>query len=138
MKILFDVNVILDVLLDRDKWGEDSAKLLDAAERREIEGYIAAHTMTTAYYIVAKATVSRTARMAVADLLRILDVVPLDSADFTHALALGMSDFEDAVQVAAAARIGADYLATSNEKDFRKSPVSARSPAELLAMIGAS
>jgi predicted nucleic acid-binding protein len=135
VKVLFDINVVLDVLLERKQWAEDSAKLLDAAERKEIAGYVAAHTITTAYYIVAKNKDTRTARAAVADLLRIFDVAPLGSADFSHALVLGMADFEDAVRVAAAARVGADFIATRNDKDFRKSPVKPRSPAELLAML---
>jgi predicted nucleic acid-binding protein len=135
VKVLFDINVVLDVLLERKQWVDDSARLLDAAERKEIAGHVAAHTITTAYYIVAKNKEARTARAAVADLLRIFDVVPLSSADFSHALVLGMADFEDAVQVAAAARVGADFIATRNDKDFKKSPVKARTPAELLAML---
>jgi len=33
VKILIDVNVILDVILARKPWAADSALLLDAAER---------------------------------------------------------------------------------------------------------
>ena len=36
---------------------------------------------------------------------------------------------------AAAAKIGADYVATRNAKDFKRSPVKARSPSELLALL---
>ncbi|HEX6573774.1 MAG TPA: hypothetical protein VF042_02295, partial [Gemmatimonadaceae bacterium] len=57
------------------------------------------------------------------------------TADFSQALVLGMNDFEDGVQSSAAARIGAEYIATRNEKDFRKSPVTPKSPAHILAMI---
>jgi hypothetical protein len=46
------------------------------------------------------------------------------------------SDFEDAVQAAAAAKVGADFVATRNEKDFKRRPTKARSPAELLILIG--
>jgi len=54
------------------------------------------------------------------------------------ALVLGMSDFEDAVQAAAAAKVGADFVATRNERDYRKSPVKARSPSELLTLLASS
>jgi hypothetical protein len=89
-----------------------TARLLDAAERGKVDGFVAGHTITTVHYIVAR-----------------------DSQDFSHALVLGISDYGDAVQAAAAARIGASYIATRNEKDFRNSPVTAKSPAHLLAMI---
>jgi len=135
VKVLFDVNVLLDVLLDRKPWAADSALLLDAAERKKIVGYVAGHTMTTAYYIVARSAGARKAATAATDLLRIVEVVPVEAADFAQALVLGMADFEDAVQAAAAAKIGADYIATRNEKDFRRSPVKARSPAELLTLL---
>lgn len=135
MRILFDINVVLDVLLARKPWAADSALLLDAAERRKITGHVAAHTLTTAYYLIARSAGPVKAATAVTDLLRFLDVVPLESADFAQALVLGMTDFEDAVQAAAAAKIGADYVATRNAKDFKASPVKARTPAELLSLL---
>jgi predicted nucleic acid-binding protein len=135
VKILIDVNVILDVLLAREPWAADSARLLDAVERKSVSGYVAGHTITTAYYIVARGAGRRKAATAVTDLLRIVKVVPVEAADFGQALVFGMDDFEDAVQAAAAAKIGADFVATRNQKDFRRSPIKARSPSELLALI---
>ena len=135
MKILIDINVVLDVILERKPWAEDAALLLDAAERGKIEGFVAGHTITTVHYIVARDGSARKAATAVVDLLRIVDVVALDSHDFSQALVLGISDYEDAVQAAAAAKIGASYIATRNEKDFRHSPVAARSPTRVLAMV---
>ena len=135
MKVLIDVNVVLDVLLAREPWAGDSARLLDAAERKVIAGYAAGHTITTAYYIVARAAGPKKAATAVTDLLRVLRIVPIEAADFAQALVFGMTDFEDAVQAAAAAKIGADFVATRNEKDFRRSPTEARSPSDLLALL---
>lgn len=135
MKVLIDVNVVLDVLLARVPWAGDSALLLDAVERRKVTGYVAGHTITTVHYIVARNVGARKAATAVTDLLRIASVVPIEAADFAQALVFGMADFEDAVQAAAAAKIGADYVATRNEKDYRRSPVKARSPSQLLALL---
>jgi predicted nucleic acid-binding protein len=135
VKILFDVNVVLDVLLDRDEWVAESASLLDLAERGKVNGYVAGHTITTVHYIVARAAGRRRAATAVTDLLRILHVVPIAEPDFAQALVLGFKDFEDAVQAAAALEVGADYVATRNVSDFKSSPVRPRSPGELLALI---
>jgi len=135
VRILFDVNVVLDVLLDRDEWVAESASLLDLAERGKVNGYVAGHTVTTVHYIVARSAGRRKAATAVTDVLRILHVVPIAESDFAQALVLGFADFEDAVQAAAALKVGADYVATRNARDFKASPVKARSPGELLALM---
>jgi len=135
VKILVDINVVLDVLLDRRPWVTHSARLLDAAERKAFTGYVAAHTITTAHYLVAAAAGRTRAATAVTDLLRIFRVVPIEAADFAQALVFGMPDFEDAVQASAAAKVGADYIATRNGKDFKASPVKPRTPGELLALV---
>lgn len=138
MKVLLDVNVILDVLLARKPWAADSALLLDAAERGRVKAYAAGHTITTAYYIVARNSSARKAATAVTDILRIVEIVPIEAVDFAQALVLGMPDFEDAVQAAAAAKVGAEFVATRNVRDYRKSPITARTPSELLALLGPS
>jgi predicted nucleic acid-binding protein len=135
VKILVDINVVLDVLLARQPWAADSALLLDAAERRRIDAFVAGHTVSMAYYIVARNSTARKAATAVTDLLRIVEIVPIEATDFAQALVLGMSDFEDAVQAAAAAKVGADYVATRNERDYKKSPIKARSPSDILALL---
>jgi len=138
VKLLVDVNVILDVLLARKPWAADSALLLDAAERGMVTAYVAGHTITTANYIVARNSSPRKASIAITDILRIMRVVPVEAADFAQALVLEMSDFQDAVQAATAAKVGADFVATRNEKDYKRSPVKARTPSELLALINAA
>ena len=133
--VLVDTNVVLDVVLRREPWAADAARLLDAVARGQLRGFVASHAVTTVHYLVERARDRTTAVTAVADLLAILTVVPLDGADFQRALALGLSDFEDAVQVAACLEAGADYLVTRNEKDFRGAPVTTRSAGEVLALL---
>ncbi len=135
MKLLLDINVLLDVLLNREPWAADAARLLAAVDACQAEGYVAGHTITTIYYLIAKARDRRVAAVAVTDLLRIVKVVPMEVADFHQALVLGLDDFEDAVQVAAGLKVGADYVATRDEKHFRGSPLPARSAGELLALL---
>jgi hypothetical protein len=44
-----------------------------------------------------------------------------------------LQDFEDALQVAAARACGASFIATRNVKDFRNSPITAKTRQELVA-----
>lgn len=110
-------------------------RLLSAVEAGRAEGHVAAHTITTSHYIVAREKGREVAARAITDVLRIVGVVPVGSADFQQALVSGISDFEDAVQAAAALQISADYLVTRNTKDFRAAPIEARTPGEVLAML---
>lgn len=135
LRLLIDTNVILDVVLKRGQHGADAARLLNAIQSRWTRGFIAAHAVTTVHYIVAKETGNATARLAVIYILQILSVVPLTDQDFRAAIALGMADFEDSVQAAAALATQADYIVTANKKDFKHSPVPARTAAELLPLV---
>lgn len=135
MKLLLDINVVLDTVLARAPWGREAGLLLSAVEAGRAEGHVAGHTITTIHYLVARARDRRVAATAVTDLLRIVRVVPLADADFQQALVLGLDDFEDAVQAAAALRIGADFLVTRDAKGFRGIPVPLRSAGEVLAIL---
>lgn len=53
-----------------------------------------------------------------------------------RALAVGIGDYEDAVHAVAALVVGADFVVTRDERDFRPGPVPPRSPAEVLALLG--
>ncbi|HEX9483287.1 MAG TPA: PIN domain-containing protein [Gemmatimonadaceae bacterium] len=133
--VLLDTNVLLDVILDRTPWADDATTLLDRIARHEARGYVAAHAVTTVYYLVERAKGRGAATTAVSDLLDILDVVALEGADFRRALALGLKDYEDAVQAAACLKVGARFLVTRNERDFKSAPVIPRSAAEVLALF---
>lgn len=137
LRVLLDVDVILDVLTQRQPFFRDSATLLAACETTRCQGYVAAHTLTTLWYLLAKYHDTVHARARVSDLLRIVEVAPVDRDVIDRALTDGLADFEDGVQVAAAVAVGADYVATRNLADFSKGSVPALTPAELMALIDA-
>jgi predicted nucleic acid-binding protein len=135
VKLLVDTNILLDVILDRRGLMDDSAKVLDAIEDGRAEGFVASHAVTTIHYIVEHENGRSAAATAIADVLQLCKVVAVGDADFHRALALGLRDFEDAVQVAAALQIGADYIVSRNERDFKGAPVPVRSPATILLLL---
>jgi predicted nucleic acid-binding protein len=135
VKLLLDINVLLDVLLDREPWSEAASQLLSAIESAKTQGFIAPHTLPTIYYVMAQSRDRSVAAAAVTDLLRILDVAPLTKADYQEALALPITDFEDAIQAAAASKLRVDYLVTRNGKDFKGAAVPVSDPATVLALL---
>jgi predicted nucleic acid-binding protein len=135
VKLLVDTNVFLDVILERKGLMPESAAVLDAIEEGRAEGYVSSHALTTIHYIVAKANGRTAAATAISDLLDLCEVVAVNDADFRRALALGLKDFEDAVHVAAALHVGAAYIVSRNEKDFKDSPIDVRSPSTMAVLL---
>ena len=58
MKIMCDTNVILDVLLERESFVEDSYKILKLCEEHKIEGFVSASSVTDIFYLVLMSNIS--------------------------------------------------------------------------------
>jgi len=130
--ILLDTDVILDVALGRAPHVEASAALLDQIERGGRGAFVAWHTLANLYYMIRPVRGDVETRAFLLDLVRFVTVAPTDSESFRYAATLDMADLEDAMQVAAARACGASVIATRNLGDFRRAPMPAHAPAELL------
>lgn len=137
MKLFLDINVILDVLAKREPWFEESAAVLSLLEADDFEGVAAAHSVTTLFYLASKHLGQRRATARLLDLLKLVSVAPVDQDTILKGLALGWSDFEDALQMLCADTAGADYLVTRNTRDFESDSIPVVTPAQLLAILQA-
>lgn len=54
MKLLIDTNVILDVLLHREVFFDNSFSVMQLVEKDNFEGYISASSITDIFYVVNK------------------------------------------------------------------------------------
>ena len=135
MKLFFDINVVLDVLTARSPWVADSAAALSLLDADEVEGVIAAHTVTTLHYLTFRHLRHEQANAALLDLLSLFTVAPVDEATLLKALTIKTPDFEDAVQAVCAINADVDYFITRNAKDFAGLGLQVLTPAELLAVL---
>jgi len=135
-RLLFDTNVVLDVLLDRQPYVEASAAAWAAVEAGIAEGMLAAHAVTTIHYLVRKEMGAMKTRRIVSALLRVFDVAAVNGAVVQEALELPFSDFEDAVTAAAARLAGCQYIVTRDPKGFRASPVRSLTPEAVMPLLG--
>ncbi len=133
--VLVDVDVVLDVLSLREPFFADSSAVLAACEIGRCRGLIAAHAVTTLSYLLERHHNPGYARTQIADLLRIVRIATVDEQVIRRALASGLPDFEDSVQMAAAAVAGAEYVVTRNLAHFSGGPVPALTPAEFLPLL---
>ena len=130
--ILLDTDVLIDIALDRRPHSEPASELLDRIERGAHSAYVAWHTVSNFYYLVASSRGGTNARDFIVDLTRFVEVAPTDTQALHYAAELPMADFEDAMQVAAARSCGARCIVTRNIKDFARSPIPAITPQEAL------
>jgi len=135
-QVLLDINVVLDVLANREPFAADAEAVLAKIESGVMQGYVAAHTITTLHYLTSKHLGKAKARRVLTDLLQVLQVVPVDEDRLRHALALNWTDFEDAVQAACAEKAEVDYVVTRDKKGFKRSAVRPATPPEILALVG--
>ena len=118
MKLVFDTNVIVDVLTLREPFAGASKKAMATVARPGVFGAMTANSMTDIFY-----------------LLRLMDY--LEILDATHsicrlALQSVMLDFEDALVAESARMWSADCIVTRDPRGFADSPVKAVTPDELL------
>jgi predicted nucleic acid-binding protein len=135
MSVLFDTNVVVDVLLAREPHLEVAAKLLSLVDRGKIDGFLSATTVTTIHYLVAKVLGQKASLRRLESLLGMFRVATVDQTVLERALDLGFDDYEDAVLHEAAVAAGASGIVTRNGKDFARARLPIYSPMELWVSI---
>ena len=135
MKILFDTNVVLDVMLLRKPFFRASTFLLAEVERKKIDGYLCPTTVNTIYYLVSKALGNKQAKNQIKNLLQIFKVSLVEKITLELSLQSKFKDYEDSVLHESALREGLDGIVTRNSKDFLFSKLNVYDPEELLKII---
>lgn len=133
--ILVDTDVLIDVALDRPPFSDAASELLDRLQTGPRRAFVAWHTLSNFYYLVAPARGGSNARAFITDLIRFVAVADCGTRAMSFATRLEMADFEDAMQVAAARACGARFVVTRNTRDFRRSPIPAITPQEALEAL---
>jgi predicted nucleic acid-binding protein len=135
LRVLFDINVLIDVLQKREPFYQVSAQAMSLSENGIVEGFISAHSVTTLVYLITKDKSPETARMMLTSLLQFLKVSKEDQATIEQSLNLSFEEFEDAMQLIAAPQSNLDYVVTRNPRDFPLSSIPVLQPVDLIKKI---
>ena len=135
MRVLFDTNVLLDVLLNRDPWVTESSAAWQANDEGQIVGHITACAITDIFYVARRLTILETARAAVRICLEAFKVCAVDLQALEQAETLPGSDFEDNLQIACASLAGLDAILTRDKKGFKAAAMPVLTPGELLMRL---
>ena len=125
--ILVDLNVILDVLLERPGYKASQAVLEESSSEHTV--FISGHIVTTFAYLLEHAKVPKQEiRHNISWLLSAFSVVATSNDILNSALKSNITDYEDAVIEQAALDCKASAIITRNVKDFAQSAVPALLP----------
>ena len=133
--MLLGTDVLIDVALDKRPHSDLASEILDRLEHGYRKAFIAWHSVSNFFYMVAPTRGESTARDFILEMTRFVEVAETGTEAIRYAAALPMTDFEDAMQVAAADACGARYIVTRNMNAFRRSPIPAISPRDALSEL---
>lgn len=138
MKIFIDTNVVLDVLLKREPFFQNSFNVFKLAAERNISRIVGASSITDIYYLTRKKYSDSAKALALLfDLFDLVEIADTKASDIQSAVKLDFSDFEDSVAASTALRENADWIVTRNTKDFATSVVKPIAPTDFLKLHGA-
>ena len=135
MKVLLDINVVLDVFLARDPWLADSAAVVQAGLDGKTTAYLSAASLPTIFYIVRHNANLARAHAAIKECLDTFSILTVDRTTLEMATTFPGSDFEDNLHIACAVEARLEAIVTRNPKDFAGSPIPILAPGELLALL---
>lgn len=133
-RILFDSDVLLDVLAQRQPFVVASAQALNLVAKPHVQAYVSGHAVTNIFYILRRQVGSEAARSLLSRLLQRIQIASVTDSVIRAALQSSITDFEDAVTSEAACAAGVEIIVTRNISDFAASEIPAVLPEELLAM----
>jgi predicted nucleic acid-binding protein len=131
MRVLIDINVVLDFLQEREPFVKNAARLFERIDNGEVEGFITATTITNIYYIIRRVAGRVVAQDAITQVLNDLNICAVNLEILEQALALNFEDFEDAVQYACAVEHGVDAIVTRDAAGFINAEIPVVLPDEI-------
>ena len=127
-RVFLDTNILLDVLLHREQFINESAEVMDRGFRGEIELYATPLSFATCLFVAQKSLGYNNAIEALRIFERHICIAAMDAQQLHEALYAHAPDFEDMLQYHAAIAAGCEYIITRNERHFPHRGIAVMSP----------
>ena len=136
MKLMIDTNILLDVMIHREPFFDDSKAVLKLCEDHEVTGFVSASAVTDIFYITRKAlgNLEDTYRV-ISNILNIVKILTVTNEDVVSAFQVKAKDFEDCLMATCAKSNKCDGIVTRNKKDFLGFGITLYSPEEILLLF---
>ena len=136
MRALLDTCVIIDALQSREPFSDDAQTIFLLAANQQFVGCITAKSSTDIYYLMHRYTHNdKQSRAVLSKLFTLFEVLDTAGTDCRHAIPSQITDYEDAVMIATAARSEVNCIVTRNTHDYAKSSVAVFTPEEFIVKI---
>ena len=135
MVLLIDANILLDVLMNREDFVQDSSTIWKLCETKKAIGYVSTLTFASLVYIMRKELSRDKIELVYKQLNLIFEIADFDANILQQAIQMNWKDFEDAIQSATALKVKADFIITRNIKDFIESKIPSLTPTELISRL---
>ena len=134
MKVMFDINVVLDIAARREPFFSASRSAYLAAKESGVVTAFSAHAFTTFHYLVSRFAKESARKRLMNWLDGNFTVASVGNHEIHDALASKFKDFEDAVVEAAAVSSNCNGIVTRNAADFTGSRIPVWTPDEFLSL----
>lgn len=132
-KVFVDTNVLLDLLLERETWAQDAARLFSMADRREVELLCCSLSFSTAVYLMQRFKYTRREIVKKLSIVKsICTITTVNDAVIDRMIQSDFADLEDAIQYYSALAFGADVIVTRNAEDFPSSRIPVLTPQKFI------
>jgi predicted nucleic acid-binding protein len=132
-KYFVDTDVLLDLIADRAPFSDAASQLFDLCDQGKLHLCTSTLCLNNLHYIIRKMIGEKAARHAIAELMAMLEVLPVAKNNLSESVESPFSDFEDAVQHAVAkGDAEVKTIITRNTKDFKKGELAVFAPADFL------
>jgi predicted nucleic acid-binding protein len=137
-RVLLDVNVCIDIIVNRSLSPETKKNLFAVFIQNEIEVFIPAFSIDTVFYILnSSMKIDKTiAKQALQKLLRFTKLLHSTDETIHKAFVSNFSDFEDALINSLAETNNMDAILTNNTSDFIHSDLPVYRPVDFIAILG--
>ncbi len=137
MNVIFDTNVVMDVLTSREPFADASTEAMALAGDRGWNIAVTANTVTDLYFLLRKHfTNNMQAKNMLLALVERINVLDTTREICLRAFKSPVADFEEAVLTESALLWLTDCIVTRNTRDFANSPVEAMAPDDFLQRFG--
>lgn len=136
MRLMIDTNILLDVLIRREGFYDNSKSVLSLCEDRTVQGFVSVSAITDIFYITRKALGStEDTYRVISSILNIVRILTVTNDDVLKAFQVKAKDFEDCLMATCARSNKCDGIVTRNKKDFLTFGITLYSPEELLQLF---
>ena len=135
--VLLDVNVCIDLIVNRSLPSETKKKLFAVFNQYDIHPFVPAFSVDTIFYILNSSMKidKNAAKDAIQKLLKFTKLLHSTDESIQMAFASGFSDFEDGLVNSLAVTNKMDAIITNNTSDFSRSALPVYRPADFIVLF---